>query len=290
MDPPTTITLAQPNMNDQKNTQLTKHRSEHVAYWKAHNKPTDEKSFTDGFNVGWSDAENASVANRDAMINQRKNEHAAQCGNTSFQWVFETGYREGFDAQRRCNSGQADTHDQKMAEMAKHKDAHIAYWKAHGNKQTDPRIFEDGFINGWCDCEQHLGDRNITANSMMGQRHQEHVRTFGNSPCEWAFDDGYREGFEGRRCMKPPATNPAPTGTTSTNPAPAAPQQSSATNPAPANPAKPALDADTIRRNMEAGMQAARDRAAANNHCHTPAAELPADHQCTSECDHRTKA
>lgn len=30
----------------------------------------------------------------------------------------------------------------------RHRDAHIAYWKAHGNRPTDPLHFEDGFIQG----------------------------------------------------------------------------------------------------------------------------------------------
>lgn len=130
----------------------------------------------------------------------------------------------------------------------------------------------------------------------MGQRHQEHVRTFGNSPCEWAFDDGYREGFDGRKCMKPPQQaappaaaapapptntqqNPAPPANTQQNPAQQQPQPPAQTQPPAANP-PPAQGLPTL-------ISPALPSQPGNTHCHTPAAELPEDHRCSSECDHR---
>lgn len=101
---------------------------------------------------------------------------------------------------------QVNTHDQKMAELAKHKyesistnqfalltsyclrNGHISYWKAQ-NKQTDPKVFEDGFIQGWVDAE-NSSLQNINRDSMLSQRREEHKRNSGYSNYDWAFNDG----------------------------------------------------------------------------------------------------
>ncbi|KAG8824714.1 hypothetical protein FRC19_001237 [Serendipita sp. 401] len=176
------------NTHAQKMAELAKHKEAHIAYWKARNTQTDPKRFEDGFIQGWCDAEQHHEATRDSMLGQRRDENVRSCGQSSVPWAFEHGYHEGFDA-RRCMKPQENTHEQKMAAMCKHKDAHIAYWKAHGNKQTDPKRFEDGFIQGWCDAENPQYP-NIDVRSMADQRRREHVQRCGDSPCEWAFNDG----------------------------------------------------------------------------------------------------
>lgn len=249
------------NTHAQKTQTLSKHKEWHIAYWKEHNAPTDPKRYEDGFIAGWCDAENKSLGNitRDSMIAKRRTEHIQKCGPSDLEWAFDDGYREGFEG-RRC-MGQPDTHDAKMAELAQHRDAHVAYWKAHGNRQTDTLRFSDGFIAGWCDYEHNPSS---SVQTLSGQRRQEHVRRWGDSPCEWAFDDGYREGFESRRCMKPPQPSqpvqpptPAPT-TQPTQPA----------QPAPSNP---------VSKPPESNPQPTQ-----------PAPSAQSQHQCTSECHHES--
>lgn len=90
-----------------------------------------------------------------------------------------------------------NTHDQKMAALERHKQGHINYWKSNGNRPTDPKRFEDGFIQGWCDAE-NPSYPDIGRDSMLRQRQDEHIRANGSSSCEWAFVDGYHEGFDSR--------------------------------------------------------------------------------------------
>jgi hypothetical protein len=108
---------------------------------------------------------------------------------------------------------------------------------------------------------------------MIQQRHQEHVQRCGDSECEWAFDDGcvttrsqnlgliyfylfrYREGFDGRRCMKPPQQS-----------APHQPNTTPATQPPSAPVSQP-------------------NNPPANPNPQNSATNTPATHQCTAECN-----
>jgi len=215
----------------------------------------------------------------------------------------------------------------------------------------------------WCDCEHNLSNSNVTVNSLIGQRHQEHVNTFGDSLCEWAFDDGYREGWEGRKCMKPlqqptpeppkapecpptetskppvtaqpnpaPPTQPPPSSTTDTKPEPPEPPKASEcpptetptpqppattnSNPPTTGPGHPATEAPISPPTTSAPAKPVPPPAEQNNtsecedsmggpnqpsnpvslsqpttddHCETDLADLSADHQCTSECNHPKK-
>jgi hypothetical protein len=69
-----------------------------------------------------------------------------------------------------------------------YRDAHIAYWKAR-NTETDPKRFEDGFIQGWCDAED-MSYPDINRDSLLSQRKNENIEHCGNSPVEWAFEHG----------------------------------------------------------------------------------------------------
>ncbi|PVF95765.1 hypothetical protein CPB86DRAFT_560782 [Serendipita vermifera] len=290
----------QENTHDQKMAALRQHKEAHVAYWKARNTETDPQRFENGFIQGWCDAENPSYPNinRDSMLSQRREENSRRCGNSPIEWVFDHGYHEGFDSRRSLHNKppQEDTHEQKMQEMCKHRDAHVAYWKAHGNRQTDPKRFEDGFIQGWCDAENPSYPQ-ITVNSMIQQRHQEHVQRCGDSQCEWAFDDGYREGFESRnRCRKPPQ-QPAsqPPNTTPATQPPSVPVSQPNNPPTNSNP--PATHQCTAECNQGKGCQHATATPVpaptkpGNNegHCDTKTgdkggSDSDEDHQCTEQC------
>jgi hypothetical protein len=67
--------------------------------------------------------------------------------------------------------------------------AHIKYWQEHGNRPTDPKRFEDGFIQGWCDAENNRWP-GINRDTLLCHRQDENVKQCGNSDCEWAFGDG----------------------------------------------------------------------------------------------------
>lgn len=70
-----------------------------------------------------------------------------------------------------------------------HRQAHINYWKDHGNRPTDPKRYEDGFNQGWSDAE-NPSYPDADRDSMLAQRQGENVKANGNSDCEWAFGDG----------------------------------------------------------------------------------------------------
>ncbi|CAG8711425.1 5233_t:CDS:2, partial [Acaulospora colombiana] len=156
---------------------------------------------------------------------------------------------------------------------------------AHGNRPTDPKRFEDGFIQGWCDAENPSYPQ-ITVNSMIQQRHQEHVQRCGDSQCEWAFDDG-----------KPPQ-QPTPQ---QPNTTPVTQPQVSQPNNPPTTSNPPATHQCTAECNQGKGCQhttstpvpAPTKPGNSEGHCDTKNGDKDdspdEDHQCTGECKHHKK-